>query len=333
MSIIQLMNKPGVRDLGWLKAALQAAVELEFFTIPPYLTAMWSVKDEQHYAVATIRSVVEEEMTHMALAANLLVGIGGSPRINEAPAIPEYPRPMPGGVKPELIVGLQGLTKEAVRTFMLIEEPEDVLRFETNFGAHGDTFLRIGAFYDAIQEAFHQLDPPLDPTFQIAAPLAPLVVSDLAEVDRAISLIRNQGEGSGVSPADQSPDDLAHFYRFQELEREQRLEYDVLKKKYRWQRALPFPDVYPVAQVPAGGYRYTEVAPEVAEHLQSFDRAYTKLVDELQAAWSSQGQKAMLRAIPLMFALKGPARQLMSIGIPGTNSTYGPNFIYRAQTT
>jgi hypothetical protein len=72
MSIVELMRPDRTRDLTWLQEALQAAVELEFFTLPPYLTAMWSIKDEQHPAAATIRAVVEEEMTHMALAANLL---------------------------------------------------------------------------------------------------------------------------------------------------------------------------------------------------------------------------------------------------------------------
>src|SRR5262245_53786560 len=112
MSIVELMHPGATRDLSWLHEALQAAVELEFFTLPPYLTAMWSIKDQQHAAAATIRAVVEEEMTHMALVANLLAAIGGVPRVNRSPAIPAYPRPMPGGVKPQLVVGLQGLTKD-----------------------------------------------------------------------------------------------------------------------------------------------------------------------------------------------------------------------------
>jgi hypothetical protein len=330
MSIFELMQPSATRNLAWLHDALQAAVELEFFTLPPYLTAMWSIKDQEHDAAGTIRAVVEEEMTHMALAANLLAAIGGTPRINRPPAIPEYPRPMPGGVKPQLVIGLQGLTKDLVRVFMLIEEPAEPLVFPEAFEALGETFPRIGAFYDAVQETFHQLNPPIDVPRQIAAPLAPLVVADLDDVDRAIDLIRTQGEGSGVSPADESPTDLAHFYRFQEIERGQRLEYDVLKKTYRWRGSLPFPDVYPVAPVPAGGYREEEVHPDVALLLRQFDHAYTNLLDELQHAWQGGGQAAMWRAIPWMFALKEPARGLMAITIPGTQQTYGPNFRYRA---
>ena len=39
-SIVQLMSTPeGQHDLAWLKQSLQAAIQLEFATIPPYLMA------------------------------------------------------------------------------------------------------------------------------------------------------------------------------------------------------------------------------------------------------------------------------------------------------
>src|SRR3954447_18309533 len=45
-TIIDLMRvSPADHDLEWLKSSLQAAVELEMATIPPYLCAMWSIKD------------------------------------------------------------------------------------------------------------------------------------------------------------------------------------------------------------------------------------------------------------------------------------------------
>jgi hypothetical protein len=156
------------------------------------------------------------------------------------------------------------------------------------------------------------------------------VVGTLDDVDHAIHLIRVQGEGTNVSPADESPRDLAHFYRFQELERERKLEYDPQTKKHRWGERFAFPDVYPVAQVPAGGYRYDEVLPEVAAPLRQFDRAYAHLLDHLQSAWEGGGQGALWRAVEGMFALQAPARALMAIAIPGTRPalTYGPNFRY-----
>jgi len=330
MAILELMRPRTTRDLAWLKAALQAAVELEFFTLPPYLTAMWSIKDQQHAATATIRAVVYEEMQHMALACNLLAAVGSTPRINRPPAIPEYPRPMPGGVKSHLTIGLSGLTKGLVKVFMQIEEPEKILEFAEGLEAIPDTFPRIGAFYEAVQETFHQLQPHLSVDRQIAGPLAPLMIATLGDVDNAIHRIRVEGEGTNVSPAAESPKHLAHFYRFQELDKERKLEQDPETKAYRWGERFQFPEVYPVAPIPAGGYRYDEVQPAVAAHLREFDRAYTHLLDHLQSAWDGGGQGALWQAVEGMFALEKPARALMAVPIPGTDPalTYGPNFHY-----
>src|SRR5262245_41189128 len=58
MKIVELMEvAPADHDLPWLKEALQAAVQLEFATIPPYLCAMWSVKDTGSAAYRLIREI------------------------------------------------------------------------------------------------------------------------------------------------------------------------------------------------------------------------------------------------------------------------------------
>lgn len=44
--------------LGWLKKSLQAAVSLEFATIPPYLCALWSIKDDRHDVARSIREII-----------------------------------------------------------------------------------------------------------------------------------------------------------------------------------------------------------------------------------------------------------------------------------
>jgi hypothetical protein len=77
------------RDIEWLKKSLQAAVELELSTLPPYLCAMWSIKDTSAgspgaFAYKLIDSVVRQEMTHMGFVCNMLVGIGGTPAIASA---------------------------------------------------------------------------------------------------------------------------------------------------------------------------------------------------------------------------------------------------------
>ncbi len=56
---------------------LQRAIQLEHSTIPPYLTAMFSLAEGKNRRIAElIRSIVVEEMLHMCIASNILIAIG-----------------------------------------------------------------------------------------------------------------------------------------------------------------------------------------------------------------------------------------------------------------
>src|SRR5690242_7881501 len=117
--IVELMGvSPSEHDLDWLKESLQAAIHLEFATIPPYLCAMWSIKTASGRAYDHLREVVMEEMLHLGLACNMLTAIGGTPRLFPN-AAPKYPCPLPGGVRPGLIVPLRGLTPEGVKNVFM----------------------------------------------------------------------------------------------------------------------------------------------------------------------------------------------------------------------
>ncbi|MBC7909302.1 MAG: hypothetical protein H7Y30_02310 [Pyrinomonadaceae bacterium] len=109
-----------------LMVALQQAIELEHSTIPPYLTALYSIKPGANEEVAElIRSVVIEEMLHMALVCNIVVSLGGSPQIGKPGFVPNYPGPLPGGLLGGLTVRLRRCSIEQIRdVFMFIEKPE-----------------------------------------------------------------------------------------------------------------------------------------------------------------------------------------------------------------
>jgi len=369
MQIFELMDVvEEERDPGWLAEALQAAVELEFFTIPPYLTALWSIKDEAGYAAQTIREVVYEEMQHMALACNMLVAIGGTPKINDPRGVPKYPGPLPGGVRTELTtdedgtvraplsVGLSGLTRDAVKIFMEIERPKNPIEFRTveaGFEAVG-RFATIGDFYKAISAAFETLKPPISVDKQISGPLAPLVIEDLDSVQKAIHLIQAQGEGTEVSPLGDAPPeagqklgndeviqapagpslkagtapDLAHYYRFQEIDKGRKLRYQEATHDFRWAEPLPFPEAFPVAAIPEGGHVGGALPPAVRADLLAFDRDYSAMLDDLQSAWVDAGQDGLWRAVAAMFSLRDRARALMQVPIPGGCGNYGPCFRY-----
>ncbi len=66
-----------------LQHHLQAAVGLEFWTIPFYMAAMYSIEDPSANAYRLIQSVVYQEMLHVELAANIANAFGLSPSFGE----------------------------------------------------------------------------------------------------------------------------------------------------------------------------------------------------------------------------------------------------------
>jgi hypothetical protein len=111
---------PAQRDIDWLRDALQAAIAIEHSTLPLYCAAMFSLEVQNYSTYNTIRSVLMEEMVHMAIAANILAALGGSPQIKSLN--PAYPRHgLPGGVEPDLYIGLTNLSSAQLKNFMRLE--------------------------------------------------------------------------------------------------------------------------------------------------------------------------------------------------------------------
>ncbi len=324
--IAELMKVPTEQhDLDWLKASLQAAIKLEFATLPPYLCGYWSVRNTADAVAQSIKIIWREEMLHLGLACNLLSAIGGQPRLNTPEAVPTYPGPLPGGVHPGLRVELRGLSLEAVENFMQIEYPEGgPIAFALTAG---EEFPTIGAFYNAIQAAFEALQLPLSAERQVAGPLGLTAITTPEQVRQALEQIKRQGEGSRESPEDTGPNDLAHYYRFKEIARGRKLIKDQTTGTWQFSGPeLPFPAVRPMSPVPEGGYDPDAVASEVAQRLRNFDQLFTQMLNQLQSAWDNGDAGALGAAVITMRALRDPAVQLMEIPIPGGVGNYGPCF-------
>ena len=336
-SIQKLMSVPARdRDLDWLLEALQCAIVLEHSTLPPYLCAMWSIRDPSHEAYGMLGGVVLQEMLHMGLACNLLASIGGSPKVGGAGFVPLYPGPLPCDVKPmpnpDLVVSLSRLTPSVVNdVFMAIEYPEGgpIALAE----ARARTFHTIGEFYGAIRERFVRLDP-VDPTTagrQLersmgASALAKIL--DLGAATAAIDLIVEQGEGTPQSPGGGgSGDDLAHYYKFKQLYVGRLYGKDASGVWELSGPPLDFPAVFPMGDVPPGGYQGPGIPAEVGE----FNTRYGETLRLLQDAWDKggdDGQTALEDAIIAMIDLGPLARTLMKDRpLPdGSGFTYGPEF-------
>ncbi|MBD2593538.1 ferritin-like protein [Nostoc spongiaeforme FACHB-130] len=319
-----LRTESANRDIDWLKDSLNAAIELELATLPPYLCAWWSIKDDNETAAKLIRTVLMEEMLHMGLVANMLTTIGGTPKINSV--LPSYPGNLPGGIRPQLTVYLAGLSKTYLdEVCKQIEYPESG---PIAFFA-GETYPTIGAFYDAVLVAFQELKPAMSGTNQLTDDSVGghklYAINTLADVEKAITEIKVQGEGTSLSPdAEGFGGELAHYYKFDEISHGRKL----IQVDGVWRYAgevVPFPETYPMAQVPEGGWQ--NPSPEVSALLNQFNSAFKAVLDELELAWTTGNKDKLSSAIGLMFSLKAPAIQLMQIPLPDGSGNYGPDFL------
>jgi hypothetical protein len=324
----------GENRLALLKDSLQTAINLEFGTIPIYLAALWSIKDNLDPVSKSIRNVVQEEMLHLALVCNLKSAIGGDPILYDTTDKGlRYPTKLPGGVHPELTLKLSGLTDDILDDFLEIELPQGevmVAPYDSKYKDahdHDSHPTTIGALYDAINEEFHSLKPPMAPDQQISGPLAWFVVDNLEKLDSAINWIKEQGEGAvEVTENKANLGELSHFYRFWEVRKRKKIQIDPLTGKFCFMEELKFPDVWPMAIVPEGGYQKDEVSEEVWELTHQFDLVYSKMIHTLESAWGEGGQAALWKAIEMMFDLEKFAIPLMKIPIPGQAGNYGPSF-------
>ena len=220
-----------------LKRYLQAALEVEHLTIPPYLTAMYTIKPGTNStAYYAIRSVVLEEMLHMTLVANLLNAIGGRPQVAHPRFVRRYPAKLPySAIK--LDIALQHFSPEAMRTFLVIERPKYVA------GEPGENTVKlrkgwtsIGQFYDYIREGLlilaakekgktfsgppeRQVGP--EDFYNSGGEVFP--ITDLDSALLALRVVSEQGEGVSETIWD-SDDRLfgeqrqpAHYFRFNEI--------------------------------------------------------------------------------------------------------------------
>lgn len=324
-------------DVQNLRHRLQLAVELEHSTIPPYLSALYSLKPGANDAIAgVIQSVVIEEMTHMALAANVLNAIGGAPSINDPAFVPDYPGGLPGGVRRDLTVHLAPFSKELVRdTFMSIEAPHDPYNPRKLLHTQKEYDDTIGEFYAGIEKDMKTLAAKEDiftgdPARQVTARgVAP--VRTLDEALAAMKDIVDQGEGiSHANPYDEQGEP-AHYYRFEEIVKGRRMVLVDGKAQFTGE-PIPFdPDgVWPTltdpkrSRIPDGT--------QAAMLLDEFNGAYWRLLNGLHRTFN--GEPGHLRAaIGSMFELKAVALKLVVTPVPGTTTpTMAPSFEYMPET-
>ncbi|MEU4212333.1 ferritin-like protein [Streptomyces sp. NPDC026206] len=227
------------RDRADLQLFLQAALTLEHLTIPPYLTAMYSMRPGTNRpAFYAIRGVVLEEMLHMTLVANLLNAVGGTPLVANSRFVTGYPALLPFS-RDRVTVALRHFGVKALETFLRIEQPEYLSGPPHHPSAAGDAegWTSVGQFYDTIREGVLRLSAQLgeqrlfsgDPARQVGPEHfynsggEVFAVTGLASALKTLKVITDQGEGVSMSVFD-SDDQVfgearepAHYFRFNEL--------------------------------------------------------------------------------------------------------------------
>lgn len=334
--MIRLRISP-VNTIEQARAMLQQAINLEFGTLPPYLYALLSLHpDTNAQARSRLLAITHQEMIHLCLGANILNALGGRPRLQP----PSYPGPLPGDIGSDgkvLTVHLFPFGEAAMKQGMAIEMPVDPLEFKQLMLAAGDDasqVVTIGEFYEHLDRYLGGLPPQSwsanrnQITGKQFFPGQLFAVNGYDDAHKAIQVIVSEGEGAADSPLDFSRE-LAHYYRFEELYRNQVLTSSDAKEGFSWGAPLgvDWREVYPAIADPQTHDFSGE--PEAAQQAQrECTRAYSGMVDALNAAFD--GNSAQLGiAVRYMFDLRMAAITALSTPLNDRSKVAGPAFTYK----
>lgn len=331
---------------------LTDALQLEHATIPPYLCALYSIRDpdrENREAAGVIRSVALEEMLHMTLVANLLNAIQESPSeigqgvsgvdVDRKGFIPDYPAYLPRSNN-AFDVHLRKFSPEAIENFLEIEEPA-----EPNAESQHDKYESIGQFYAAIKDELFDfcqefgqetlfvgdVSRQVTPEYYYSGGGEVVVVHDYESARRAIKVIVDEGEGfshtifSGDHEQFGEQLDLAHFYKFKQILAGRFYKTDDSPAGEPTGELFPatFGDkaVYPADfELP-----YSKYTKQIRERAQEFDRIYWTLLTTCRRAFSGD-PVALLDAVPLMYQVKYSMTELMRTPV-SDEATAAPRFV------
>lgn len=337
-------------------------LKIEHATLPPYITALYSLKPGKNLeAFHILRSVAVEEMLHLTLVANVLNAVGGNIKstLTAPDFVPKYPTKLPTG-ETDFQVHLSKFSRETVDTFLNIERAEEFHEDEPLVVSRSlqesllsvmgydpsNRFYSIGSFYAEIIRGLYALHKQMgdalfcgDPKRQItpeyyyngAGDIIP--VTDLPSAIRALKVIQEQGEGSRINAIYDAEREISHYYRFEQLKLGRYYKIDKNDPENSDQPGHPtgetfkvdWDEVYPVlTDAKLENYKDT---PELYAAAQQFQTAYSQFLADIEAAFDGNPEK-LIPAVGGMFRLKEQANLLIRNEIPGMNGVHAAP-IYR----
>ena len=319
----------------------QVALEIEHATIPPYLCALYSIKDGYNVEAAQIiKSVVIEEMLHMTLVSNILNAIGGHPTTSYKEFVPHYPTSLPYSDN-SFIINLEKFSKPSIDTFRRIELPQRHEEIGVSFAI--SPYHTIGEFYQELKVELEAVAALTDlftgdysyqitPEHYYGSGGEAIPVTDLKSAVKAMEEIVGQGEGIDDSIMDGDDefgqiDELAHYFRFDEIAKERKYTATDSPKsgptgaklQVDWNQVYPMQLNPKMANHPDGS--------EVRQKMLEFNQTYMKLLRELDSAMNGQPQ-LLMKAVVGMYDLKYQAIELMKVPFGDGKMTAGPSFEY-----
>jgi ferritin-like protein len=342
-----------ITDLHQLHEYLYKAMQLEHGTLPPYLTALYSIDFAMNPdAMQILRAVAVEEMLHLTLAANILNAVGGAPDPTRKGFVPRYPTPLPDG-EDDFEVELLPFGEKALDSFLQIERPKETppnMRLITKAAAPPGAihmgppqqpqcrYYSIGEFYTAIEDGIRFLEgeaqkngqtiftgdraKQVTPEYYYSGGGEIIPVYDLESAGAAGKLIIEQGEGQTGDPY--SDRELAHYYRFKQLKHGK---YYLPGDKedhpsgppcaVDWTAIQPVTPNLKLAQLPEGS--------ELRNRAEEFNQQYAEFLALLKRAYNGEPH-LLLDAVPTMFRFRDRIVELIRNPIPGRATNAGPTF-------
>lgn len=232
-------------DLGHLHRHLQFAAGLEAWTIPYYMSAMFSIVSRSAPAYQLIQSVVHQEMLHLQLVANIANAYGFSPVLGaetfsyERTTVPHLNFALdpdnPTKMFTPYSAEIGPLDELRINGMCLVEYPEWATGEKPVYCEHATEYGSIGEFYDAVEYGarqlashivggVHQID--MFSAFYRRLPQVKVESSGaegLAQVELLIDVIRNHGEAAKAADAilppfqntaDDSQPECRHYDKF-----------------------------------------------------------------------------------------------------------------------
>jgi hypothetical protein len=283
-----LMMRPRIAPpwgLDDLRSHLQGLVDLELWTIPYYMSAMYSIKDPTAREYRTLLDIVHQEMLHVQLACNIANSFGQQPKF----AVPEYgaatvphvnfrlddPNPTATYTPYDAAIGPLDATR--LNTMCLIEYPEWNTARQPDLRPDQSDYGSIAEFYAAVREGMHQLRDEIRggvnqiDEFGLYYDRLPSLTVSFDGADghlqavALISVIIDQGEGDsrGDTPvipdhrntADGYDESWSHFKKFSHI-----------------RAAGALPEVYHGAPQPPAGSPGAQAQERLVRHFRDFLR-------------------------------------------------------------